>query len=82
MQTTIEQITEIFAKLLKKPGLKLELTDSPNTIAGWDSLTHPELISEIEEKLDIEFDFRELAGIKNITDLVNLTDSKLSKGSK
>jgi len=79
MQTTIELLTEIFSSLLKKPGIKLEMTDSPNTVAGWDSLTYPEIVSKIEEKLDIEFDFRELAGIKNIADLVYLTDSKLSK---
>jgi acyl carrier protein len=82
MQTTLELITDIFANLLKKPGLKLVMTDSPNTVSGWDSLTHPELISEIEEKLEIEFDFRELAGIKNIADLVHLTDSKLNKDNK
>lgn len=77
MQTTIETITEILATILKRPGLKLALTDSPNTVNGWDSLTHPELISEIEEKLDIDFDFKELASIKTIADLVSLVDSKL-----
>jgi acyl carrier protein len=77
MPTTLEIITEIFAALLKRPGLKLEITDSPETISGWDSLTHPELITAIEEKLDIEFDFRELASIKNIADLVSRIESKL-----
>ena len=77
MLTTIESITDIFATLLKKPGLKLEMSDSPETISGWDSLTHPELITAIEEKLDIEFDFKELASIKNIADLVSLVESKL-----
>ena len=77
MQTTIEIITEIFTTLLQRPGLKLAMTDSPNTVNGWDSLTHPELITAIEEKLDIDFDFKELASIKNIADLVSLIESKL-----
>lgn len=77
MQTTIEIITEIFSTLLQRPGLKLAMTDSPNTVNGWDSLTHPELITAIEEKLDIDFDFKELASIKNIADLVSLIESKL-----
>jgi acyl carrier protein len=76
MQTTIEIITGIFAELLKRPGLKLVMTDSPNTVDGWDSLTHPELITAIEEKLDIDFDFKELASIKTIADLVSLTETK------
>lgn len=77
MQTTVDTITEIFASLLKRPGLKLALTDSPDTVNGWDSLTHPELITAIEEKLNIDFDFKELASIKNISDLVSLIESKL-----
>lgn len=77
MQPTIELITEVFATLLKRPGLKLTMTDSPDTVAGWDSLTHPELITAIEERMEIDFDFRELASIKTIADLVSLIESKL-----
>ena len=82
MQTTIEIITEIFAELLKRPGLKLAMTDSPSTIDGWDSLTHPELITAIEEKLDIDYDFKELASIKTIADLVSLTETKCNNNRK
>lgn len=82
MQTTIEIITGIFAELLKRPGLKLVMTDSPNTVDGWDSLTHPELITAIEEKLDIDFDFRELASIKTIADLVSITETKRNRKNK
>lgn len=82
MQTTIETITIIFAEILKRPGLKLEMSDSPDSINGWDSLTHPELITAIEENLAIEFDFKELAAIKNIADLVSLIESKRKQGSK
>jgi len=82
MQPTIELITEIFAELLKRPELKLVMTDSPNTVDGWDSLTHPELITAIEEKLDIDFDFKELASIKNIADLVSLTEAKRNISGK
>jgi acyl carrier protein len=82
MQTTIEIITEIFAELLKRPGLMLVMTDSPSTVDGWDSLTHPELITAIEEKLDIDFDFKELASIKTIADLVSLTETKRNNTRK
>ena len=82
MQTTIEIITGIFAELLKQPGLRLVMSDSPNTVDGWDSLTHPELITAIEEKLDIDFDFRELASIKTIADLVSLTETKRNMSTK
>lgn len=82
MQTTLDTITEIFASLLKRQGLKLVMTDSPDTVAGWDSLTHPELLTAIEEKLDIDFDFKELASIKSIEDLVSLVENKLHRSNK
>jgi len=78
MATTLEIINEVFSNLLNKPDLKLTLTDSPDSVTGWDSLTHPELISGIEEKLDIEFSFKELASIKDIAYLIELTNSKLN----
>lgn len=78
MATTLEIINEVFRNLLNKPDLKLTLTDSPDTVSGWDSLTHPELISGIEEKLDIEFSFKELASIKDVAYLIELTNSKLN----
>lgn len=78
MATTLEIINEVFSNLLNRPDLKLTLSDSPDTVSGWDSLTHPELISGIEEKLDIEFSFKELASIKNIGYLIKLTNSKLN----
>jgi acyl carrier protein len=78
MATTLEIINEVFRNLLNKPDLKLTLSDSPDTVSGWDSLTHPELISGIEEKLDIEFSFKELASIKDIAYLIELTNSKLN----
>ena len=77
MQPTIDTITEILSGILNRPGLKQAITDSPDTVKGWDSLTHPELITALEEKLDIEFDFKELASIKNIADLVSLIENKL-----
>jgi len=82
MQTSIEIITEIFSDLLQKPGLKLTLADSPDSVDGWDSLTHPEIIATIEEKLEIDFDFKELAGIKTIADLIHLTDMKRNNSGK
>lgn len=77
MPNTTDTITEIFSALLKRPGLTLHMNDSPETVDGWDSLTHPELITAIEEKLNIEFDFKELASIKDIAGLVSLIESKL-----
>ena len=77
MQSTLDTINDIFSTLLKRPGLTLNMSDTPETVDGWDSLTHPELITAIEEKLNIEFDFKELASIKNIAGLVSLIESKL-----
>lgn len=82
MHKTLEIINEVFAKILNRPGIKLEMSDSPKSVHGWDSLTHPELITALEESLGIEFNFKELAGITNINDLVFHIENKLNSGGK
>jgi acyl carrier protein len=76
MDNTLQVINDIFAGVLKRPGISLRPDDSPKSVEGWDSLTHPELMTSLEEKLDIEFSFRELAGITKISDLITLIESK------
>jgi acyl carrier protein len=77
METILSHINEVFAKVLNKPALTIKTTDTPESITGWDSITHTEILAEIEEKLNIEFTFKELATIKSIQDIITLVEQKL-----
>ena len=45
-------------------------------IAKWDSLRHIQLISEVEAAFEIKFKLREVMGMKNVGDLIDLIDAK------
>lgn len=77
-ETTLETINRIFAETLKKPELSLSPSDTPTTIAGWDSLNHARIITSVEEAFQIQFRLKELASIRSISDLVMVVDSKLN----
>jgi len=78
MENVFDQIGKIFRDVFERPNLKIEITDSPLTIDGWESLTHVMLITAIEEHFLIEFTFRDLAGIKTVGDLVNIVETKIN----
>lgn len=69
--------TEIFKKLtgicrevFEDGSLVITEETKAEEVAGWDSLTHFSLISEIEESFGIRFTLSEIQGCKNVRELV------------
>jgi acyl carrier protein len=46
-------------------------------VEGWDSLTHMEIITEIEAVFNIKFKLKDLNKLKNLGTLIELIESKL-----
>ncbi len=76
----------MISERLKNTSLKqLELEDyeilddtKANTIPGWDSLSHANVILTIEKEYNIRLKHIEVLKCKNLGDLQRLVDSKLS----
>ena len=47
-------------------------------IEDWDSLTHIQLIEEIEQEFKIKFTLQEITGLKNVGEFITLVERKLS----
>jgi acyl carrier protein len=56
----------------------IELTTSAAEIEEWDSISHIELITNIERAFKVRFALGELGELKNVGDLVSLVAEKLS----
>ena len=54
-------------------NLKLELKN----ISKWDSLSHIQLVAEIEIAFNISFDFEEINTFKSLEDIFNSTKQKI-----
>lgn len=72
------QLQTIFSEVLKRDELTLTPQSTSAEVEGWDSLTHMQLIAQIEKHFGVRFNFREVVKFKNVGDLCNAIAAKLS----
>lgn len=76
-ENLLNELSILFQSVLKEGSIVLSDETTAQDVNGWTSLTHMVLISEVEKKYDIKFNFREIIKFKNIGDLVNTIIKKL-----
>lgn len=70
------KITSLCREVFNNSQLILTLSSSAEEIDEWDSLSHIQLILEIEKTFKVRFSLGELQDLKNIESLVFLVDNK------
>jgi acyl carrier protein len=70
-EDALVQIQLIFQETLKRENILLTESSTANDVDGWNSLTHMIIISQIEERFAIRFNFRDVVKFKNVGDLCN-----------
>jgi acyl carrier protein len=68
----------IFEEVFSTPNIEITETLNAELVDRWDSLTHLTMIAKVEEFYDIKFKLKELIGMKNVGDMMNLIISKKS----
>jgi acyl carrier protein len=68
----IKKIEDLLSGVLKCSKDLIQDTNGPNQISNWDSITHMELVSKVEEEFGIQFDIDEINQIDTIGALKNL----------
>ncbi len=71
------QVQTIFRDFFRNQEIELTDTTTTEDIALWDSLTHLELMNEIENNYAIHFTLDEILDFKNVRDMVDCIDQKL-----
>ena len=74
----LQKVNVIFADILKNQQLLLDRESNVTTIEGWDSFNHIKLILTIEKQFFLKFSSAEIQSWKNIGDLCDTIDRKLS----
>ncbi|MGQ0827643.1 MAG: acyl carrier protein, partial [Bacteroidota bacterium] len=59
-EQVLDQLQQVFRVVFKSQELVISQNTSAKDIKMWDSLTHLELITSIEEKFNIKFSFSEV----------------------
>jgi acyl carrier protein len=71
-----EALNPIFQRIFNAPTLQVTDTLNAEQVSGWDSLTHLTMISEVENHFGIKFKLKELIGMKNVGDMIQLIQAK------
>lgn len=61
-----DRLREVFTSVLGIDSGSLGDSDSPDTLAEWDSVAHIQLLMAIEAEFDIEFDPAEIAELVSV----------------
>ncbi len=64
------ELNTIFRSVFKDTSLEVVPATTADDIRGWDSLTHMNLIAEIEQHFSCEFAFDEVMDFQNVGDMI------------
>jgi len=70
------ELIGLVQKILKRPNLEVNSSESLQVISGWDSLNALSLLLSIEEMYSFQLDPGEMGKYETINELVNVVISK------
>lgn len=74
----LEQMTPTFQQVFDDSDISLSRDTTADDIAGWDSLSHMNLIVAMELKFKIKFALGELQKLKNVGQMADLITKKVA----
>lgn len=77
-EQTQAALTKIFHDVFDDDTIVLRPDLTAADVEGWDSLAHVRLLLTVERKMGIRFNAAEAGKLKNVGELLELIDSKLS----
>jgi len=77
--TTLEKLNPIFRQVFEDDEINIKRETTADDIDAWDSLSHINLVIAIEMGFNVRFALGELQTLKNVGNLADLIDKKLSK---
>lgn len=76
-QRIFEKVVFIVKDVFDADGEKITERTGSDDIDAWDSLTHLELIGEIERAFQIKFSMQEIMKIENVGQILNIVEGKM-----
>jgi acyl carrier protein len=78
MHDLLPEIQEIFRDIFDDSSLVITRDSNASTVEDWDSLAHVNLVTAIEKKYKVRFALGELQELKNVGDMIDLIQKKLT----
>lgn len=71
-ENVLAKVNEIFHEVFDDDNIVVKEEMTAADIKGWDSLRHITLIEEIEDVFDIRFAMKEVNGMKNVGEMIDI----------
>jgi acyl carrier protein len=72
------QVQQIAADLFLVPPARITAESSPETLEGWDSVQHLNLILSLEQTFQVRIDPEDMDRMQTVGQIAELVESKLS----
>ena len=76
MRDTYKKLTKVFREVFDDDSIELTPETTANEIDDWDSIEHVNLIAAVEDAFGMRFQMREVSGMKNVGEMVQIIESR------
>ena len=76
MRDTYKKLTKVFREVFDDDSIELTPETTANDIEDWDSVEHINLIAAVEDAFGMRFQMREVSGMKNVGEMVQIIESR------
>lgn len=76
MSDILDRLQPVFRSVFETEALVVTRTTDAQSVDGWDSLAHVNLIAAVEEAFGVRFALGELEDLRNVGDMVDLIARK------
>ena len=71
------ELTSVFRDVFDNESIVIKDETTAKDIDGWDSLTNIDLVVAVEKHFKIKLTTRDVAGLKNVGELIKLVETKV-----
>lgn len=73
------RLNEIFCDVFDDENIEIDENTTADDIDGWDSLEHITLISAVEKAFKMRFTMKEVSGMKNVGEMIDILAERAKK---
>ena len=78
-ETVKSRLTKVFRDVFDDDAIELSDNTTADDIEAWDSLEHITLISAVEKEFKMRFTMKEVSGMKNVGEMMNIIAERAKK---
>lgn len=71
-------LNSVFQRVFENDNLQITNAMTAQDVPEWDSLAHISLIVEIEEEFGLKFTVDDIAGLKNVGEMIAMIERKVA----